>query len=80
MGESGSLLPHFIKLSLLLDCEDFVDFGLQAGVRDHKWLQDAGLLRREFAHLTNIELPFQSGRDEFPTIVRELFDQRSHLA
>jgi hypothetical protein len=49
VGHAGSLRPYFIKLSLLLDREDCVDFGLQAGVRDHKWLQDAGLSRREFA-------------------------------
>jgi len=52
VGHSGSLLPHFIKLSLSLKREDFVDFSLQAGLRDDKWLQDAGLLRRELAHLT----------------------------
>jgi len=40
VGQSGSLLPHFIKPSLLLDREDSVDFGLQASVRDDKWLQD----------------------------------------
>jgi hypothetical protein len=43
-------------------------------------LQDAGLLRREFAHPTNVELALQSGRDEFAAIVGELLYQRLHPA